>query len=116
MTKQRGCVLAVVQEGHEHLTAGEVYLRAQKRLKGISFATVYNSLHYLTAAGLIGEITFGDKASRFDRRTERHAHALCTACGRLEDFEIEEAASLMRTAARRSRYKPESIHLTLHGL
>jgi Fur family transcriptional regulator, peroxide stress response regulator len=116
LTPQRECVLEVVRSSATHLTANEVYLQSQQRLAGISFATVYNSLRYLTEAGLVSEITFGNGASRFDRRVGRHDHALCTQCGVLVDLEMDETAELMRMAARRSRFKAESVHLTLYGL
>lgn len=116
LTKQRETVLAVIQEADAHLTASEIYARAGQKLAGISFATVYNSLRYLTAQGLIAELKFGAGASRFDRRTERHDHAICTACGTLADLEMKEVASLAQAAARRSKFKATSVHLTLYGL
>ncbi|MBI1765723.1 MAG: transcriptional repressor [Acidobacteria bacterium] len=116
LTPQRTCVLEAVRNTDAHPTANEVYLQAQQRLPGISFATVYNSLRYLTAAGLVSELTFGNGASRFDRRIERHDHAWCTQCGLLADLALDETAELMRMAARRSRFKAESVHLTLYGL
>lgn len=116
LTKQRAAVLAAVQEAATHPTASEIYAQASKKLPGISFATVYNSLRYLTAEGLIAELKLGDSASRFDRRTERHDHAICTACGTMADLEMKEVASLAQAAARRSKFKAESLHLTLYGL
>jgi Fe2+ or Zn2+ uptake regulation protein len=116
LTKQRYAVLQVIREAEDHLTAGEIFAAARKRLPGISYATVYNSLRYLRDAGLVLEIKFGDNASRYDRETERHDHAICTACGKLSDFDLPEAFELMRAAARKSRFKPESVHLTLRGL
>lgn len=116
LTPQRECVLAVVRDSDAHPTANEVFMQAQQRLAGISFATVYNSLRFLTEAGLLSEITFGNGASRFDRRVERHDHAWCTQCGALADLEMDETAELMQRAARRSRFKAESVHLTLYGL
>jgi Fur family peroxide stress response transcriptional regulator len=116
LTRQRRVVLQVVQESAEHLTAAEIFAAARARQSSISFATVYNSLRYLKEAGLIREITFGNAASRYDRETARHDHAVCTACGKLLDFDLAETSELMRLAARRSRFKPESVHLTLYGL
>ncbi len=102
---------------HEaHLTASEIFAAARERLPTISYATVYNSLRFLKEAGLVHEIHFGDSASRYDRETERHDHAICTGCGKMVDFELPEAADLMRAAARKSHFKPESVHLTLRGL
>ena len=116
LTRQRQVVLRVVSETQEHPTASEVFEQARKLLPTISYATVYNSLRYLKEAGLVLEITFGNGASRYDSETDRHDHALCTECGKLVDFDIAETVELMRSAARRTRFKPESIHLTLMGL
>src|SRR5437764_2830952 len=116
LTPQRRAVLGVVAESGEHLTAGEIFEAARRSLPSISFATVYNSLKYLTEAGLVREINFGKGSSRYDRETSRHDHAVCSRCGRLTDFDLAETSQLMRAAARRSRFKPESIHLTLVGL
>ncbi|HEX8070107.1 MAG TPA: transcriptional repressor [Pyrinomonadaceae bacterium] len=116
LTPQRQAVLQVIRASAEHLTAAEIFAAAVKLRPSLSFATVYNSLRYLKDAGLVREITFGNGASRYDRETERHDHALCSRCGKLLDFDLAEAAALMQLAARRSRFEPESIHLTLVGV
>ena len=116
LTPQRRAVLQVVAESDEHLTAGEIFEAARRRLPSISFATVYNSLKYLKEAGLLREINFGKGSNRYDRETARHDHAVCSRCGRLVDFDLAETSRLIRAAARRSRFKPESIHLTLVGV
>lgn len=116
LTRQRRVVLQAVQQNEQHLTANEVYEAARRLLPTISFATVYNSLHYLKEAGLISELSFGNAASRYDRETARHDHAICTVCGKLVDIDLPETVELIRAAARRSKFKPESIHLTLTGL
>jgi Fur family transcriptional regulator, peroxide stress response regulator len=116
LTPQREAVLRVIMEREDHPTASDIFEAARNRLPTISYATVYNSLRYLREAGLVHEISFGDSASRYDRETDRHDHAICTDCGSLVDFELPEAAKLMQAAARKSRFKPESVHLTLRGL
>ena len=116
LTPQRAVVLRVVQASAEHLTAAEIFTAARKLRPALSYATVYNSLRYLKEAGLIREITFGNGASRYDRETARHDHAICTRCGKLLDFDLAETAELLQLAARRSRFEPESIHLTLMGV
>jgi len=115
LTPQREAVLKAVRERDDHPTAGDIFARAKQYLPAISYATVYNSLRYLHEAGLVQEISFGDGASRYDGITERHDHALCTECGKLVDFDLAEPAELMREAARKSRFQPESVHLTLVG-
>jgi len=116
LTKQREAVLQVIRESENHLTASEIYEAARRRLPSISYATVYNSLKYLKDGGLVNEISFGNGASRYDRETERHDHALCTECGKLVDFDLTVTSDLVRAAVRKTRFKPETIHLTLRGL
>ncbi|MFL6467930.1 MAG: Fur family transcriptional regulator [Pyrinomonadaceae bacterium] len=115
LTRQREVVLQVISDSHEHLTANEVFASAKALLPSISFATVYNSLRYLKDAGHIAEIQFGNGASRFDRMTSRHDHAICTGCGKLVDIEMEHPEELVKRAAKISKFKPESIEFTLRG-
>jgi Fe2+ or Zn2+ uptake regulation protein len=115
LTKQREAVLRVIREAHEHLTASEVFSEAKVFLPTISFATVYNSLRYLKEAGHIAEIQFGNGASRFDKMTQRHDHAICTECGKLVDIEMEIPADIVTRAANFSRFQPESLEFTLRG-
>jgi len=116
LTRQRRVVFEVVRSGDHHPTAAEVFEAARQSLPGISFATVYNSLRYLRDQGLVREIAFGNGASRYDRETDRHDHALCSACGKLVDFDLPGTVALTGAAARASHFRAESVHLTLVGL
>ena len=116
LTRQREVVLRVVNESGHHPTAADVFEQAKRKLPTISYATVYNSLHYLKDAGVIREITFGNAASRYDGETDRHDHAFCISCGKLVDFDLAETVGLLPAAVRRTRFKPETIYLTLLGL
>jgi Fur family peroxide stress response transcriptional regulator len=116
LTRQREVVLQVIRDAREHLTANEVFVNAKQLLPSISFATVYNSLRFLKEAGHIAEIRFGNGASRFDRMTHRHDHAICTKCGKLVDIEMEHPKELVKMAAKYSNFKPESLEFTLRGI
>ena len=115
-TKQRQVVLRVIRESDEHLTANEVFDDARRLLPGISFATVYNSLRYLKQEGLIGDVRFGNDSTRYDRNLTRHDHALCNKCGKLVDLELSIPVGLIEEASALSKFKAESIELTLRGL
>ncbi len=116
LTPQREAVLQVIRSREDHPTANEIFEAARALLPAISYATVYNSLRYFRETGLVREISFGNSASRYDGITDRHDHAICTNCGKLVDFDLNEAADLMGAAARKSRFKPETVYLTLMGL
>jgi Fur family peroxide stress response transcriptional regulator len=115
-TKRRQIVLRVIRESDKHLTANEVFDEARRLLSGISFATVYNSLTYLKNKGLITEIKLGTNANLYDRKLTRHDHAVCNNCGILVDMELTIPNKLFKEAASRSKFKPETIELTLRGL
>jgi Fur family transcriptional regulator, peroxide stress response regulator len=116
LTRQRRVVLNVVQHTDAHPTAAEVFQAARQLMPTISFATVYNSLRYLKESGLVREVTFGSGASRYDGETERHDHAICSECGKLVDFSLPATMELLRSAARTSRFKAKTVHLTLIGV
>ena len=116
LTKQREVVLRVIRESHDHPTANDVFAKAKEILPTISFATVYNSLRFLKEAGHIAEVQFGSGAGRFDKMTHRHDHAVCTKCGDLVNIEMEHPAEIIRLAAERSRFTPESLEFTLRGI
>ena len=116
LTKQRETVLRVIRQSDKHLTANQIFDDARRLLPGISFATVYNSLNYLKKEGLIGEIKFGTNANLYDCKLDRHDHAICYNCGKLVDLELTIPNSLLEEAAVRSKFKPETIELILHGL
>ncbi len=115
LTRQRKVVLSVIRESGSHLTANEVFADSKAKLPSISFATVYNSLRFLKEAGHIAEIQFGNGASRFDRITARHDHAICTACGKLVDIELEHPSDLIDQAAALANFRPEFLEFTLRG-
>ncbi|MFM9904788.1 MAG: Fur family transcriptional regulator [Pyrinomonadaceae bacterium] len=116
LTRQREVVLQVIRDSEGHLTANEVFALAKAKLASISFATVYNSLRFLREAGHIAEIHFGNGASRFDRITTRHDHAICSRCGTLTDIEMKHPPKLFKKAAKASNFKPESLEFTLRGI
>jgi len=116
LTKQRRAVLQVILDSDQHLTANEVFEDARRILPGISFATVYNSLRYLRTEGMIGEVSFGPDATRYDRNLTRHDHAICDKCGKLVDLDLSIPNGLVRQAAEMSKFAASTIELTLHGL
>ncbi len=79
LTKQRKVVLQEIRGSDDHLTANAIFENAKQLLPSISFATAYNSVRYLKGEGY-SEKNFGSGATRFDRMTSRHDHALCIEC------------------------------------
>ena len=87
VTPQRRVIVRVLLEDGSHLTADEVLKRARRELPDLSPATVYNTLHELTALGMVEELDLGLglEERRYDVATEEHDHLVCLRCGRIED-------------------------------
>src|SRR5256714_15644691 len=82
-------VLDVLRASDKHPTALEVYEEVRGVRPHIGLATVYRILHQLTWQGLITELGRNDESCRYDGRTNRHDHAICTECGALLDIPVE---------------------------
>jgi Fe2+ or Zn2+ uptake regulation protein len=81
-------VLDVLQATDRHPTALEVYEVVRRVRPRIGLATVYRILHQLAEQGVISAIG-RDAECRYDARTHRHDHAICTVCGALLDVPID---------------------------
>ncbi len=120
LTPHRAAVLDVLRSRRYHPTAAEVFRMVRRRRPGVSFATIYNALNWLTGKGLIAELQFGDEASRYDSFTEPHEHLICTRCGALEDIELGLPADFWTRSRnlgrRRFGYQVQSYRLEFLGL
>jgi Fur family peroxide stress response transcriptional regulator len=116
LTAKRKAVLEAVRESKGHLTAADIWERARTLEPRISFATVYNAVHYLCKAGLLIEIPFGDGASLYDARTDRHDHARCTHCGRMVDYDCGVASEVAREVALNTGFLADEVHITVVGV
>ena len=115
LTKHRQAVFQVIEASDDHLTANEVFAGARLLLPGISFATVYNSLRYLKNEGLIGEVSFAADATRYDKKTARHDHAICGRCGKLVDIDLPVPAEMIKKGERLTSFKVDSVEIVLRG-
>lgn len=85
LTAPRKLILDIVTESHDHPTASDIIDRLKEQGRSVAYATVYNSLRYLTEQGLIRELKLEKDASRYDSRTEEHQHIVCTNCGQVSE-------------------------------
>ncbi len=63
--------------GHRHVTAESLHKQARGDLIRVSLATVYNTLHQFTKAGLLREVVVDSARSYFDTNTAHHHHFFC---------------------------------------
>lgn len=116
MTPQRAAILDEVRAANEHLTAGEIFERVHRKYPSIAYGTVYRTLHLFAERGLILEFPFGDQASRFDKRTDRHDHVHCTSCGMLTDVDVPTALFARQVAADQTGFEITGHQTVFSGL
>lgn len=116
LTAQRRAVYDAVVISERHPTAAEIYESVKVAQPKIAFGTVYNALHYLVKAGLLVELSFGDRASRFDGNVDRHDHLVCLRCGALADVDLRVPASDIARVAEMTGYRVRTHHVELRGL
>ena len=73
-------------KGARHLTAEMLYEEATLAKVPVSLATVYNTLHQFTGAGLLREVVVEPGRSYFDTNIDDHHHFFCEPSGRLQDI------------------------------
>jgi len=92
-TAQRREVYDALLVQRDHPTAVDVFMRVQKKLPGISLATVYNCLETLTECGLVRAVNHDRQPSRYCANLEPHAHFFCEKCGAVYDVAPGNAQS-----------------------
>ena len=90
-TRQRLALARLLFEGEDrHITAERLHIEAQDAALPVSLATVYNTLHQFTDAGLLREIAVDASRSYFDTNTSDHHHFFFEGSGSLEDIKGNE--------------------------
>jgi Fur family iron response transcriptional regulator len=72
--------------GDRHVTAEALHEEALARKVPVSLATVYNTLHQFTEAGLLREVAVEGAKTYFDTNTSNHHHFFCEHSGQLMDI------------------------------
>ena len=86
-TRQRLALARLLFSGCDrHVSAEELHGEALAGAVRVSLATVYNTLHQFTEAGLLREIVVDAGRSYFDTNISDHHHFFFERSGQLEDI------------------------------
>jgi len=110
-------VLEAVRADNNHPTALDIYEAVRQGRPRIGLATVYRVLHLLSKQGLIRELGRAADRCRYDARTARHDHAVCTHCGALLDLPVDIALpdEALQVAARAVGMRPGTHEIRIYG-
>lgn len=85
-TRQRIALCELLfAKGDRHVTAEMLHEEAIMNGVPVSLATVYNTLHQFTSAGLLRELAVDGSKTYFDTDTSNHHHFFCERDGGLFD-------------------------------
>lgn len=92
-TRQRLSLARLLFDGADrHVTAEQLHSQAERDGVKVSLATVYNTLHQFTDAGLLREVVVEAGRSYFDTNTQGHHHFFEAETGRLVDIPADQVS------------------------
>ncbi len=87
VTRPRVAVLGAVH-AHPHADTETILHAVRRELPKVSHQAVYDSLHVMTAAGLVRRIQPSGFVARYESRVgDNHHHIVCRSCGAIADVD-----------------------------
>jgi Fur family transcriptional regulator, iron response regulator len=88
-TRQRMTLAKLLFDGvDKHVTAESLHAQTRGHKQSISLATVYNTLHQFTDAGLLRQVVVDVNGIYFDTNVTTHHHFYDTKRGHLTDIPV----------------------------
>jgi Fe2+ or Zn2+ uptake regulation protein len=116
MTPQRLAILRVIQEAHKHLTPQEVCQQAQQAIPGLTEATVYRTLNFLSEQNLVLAAHIGNGQLVYEIAGHDHHHLICRKCDSACEIEHAPLEALYQQLQTETGYLIDSVHTTFFGL
>jgi Fur family transcriptional regulator, peroxide stress response regulator len=114
LTSQRLAIIDFLAGTSSHPSAAAVLAAAKKKAPTVSLSTVYLTLDALKRAGLIRELEFTDRDSRFEGDVSDHLNLVCVECGVIEDFPSGPPVPADKVE-KRTGFKVSEVRLEYYG-
>lgn len=115
-TKQRKCMLKLLQSTKSHPNAFWLYDRMKPEFPNLSLSTVYRNLGILEEEGLIQKLTCCSSFDRYDADISMHSHFYCRECNRLYDIDTNDIEKYALDNTVDSDHHVEGCNVTLYGV
>ncbi len=88
-TRERHTLLHEVLSNAEHFEADQILVNLRQSGKRVAKATIYRTLPLLAACGILRQVQFGDKLTRYEHTLGQspHDHMVCRRCRKVIEFE-----------------------------
>jgi len=116
VTRPRVAVLGAVHT-HPHADTESIIGAVRGDLPEVSHQAVYDSLHTLTAAGLVRRIQPSGSVARYESRVaDNHHHVVCRSCGAIADVDCAVGHAPCLTASDDSGFVVDEAEVIYWGL
>jgi Fe2+ or Zn2+ uptake regulation protein len=116
MTPQRTAILRILSESKCHLTPLDVYESASQSMPGITEATIYRTLSFLTSQGLLLAAHIGNGQLAYEIAHHDHHHLICRSCGAASEVSHDLLKPLYSRLGEQTGFKVDRMHVTFFGL
>ena len=115
VTRPRIAVLGAVHS-HPHADTESIIGAVRGDLPEVSHQAVYDSLHTLTAAGLVRRIQPTGSVARYESRVnDNHHHVVCRSCGAIADVDCAVGHAPCLTASDDSGFVVDEAEVIYWG-
>ena len=115
-TVQRRVIFAALVERTDHPTVDQVFADVKDRIPGVSRTTVYRTLETFAHLGLARRTNHFAASARFDGNMEQHHHLVCTACGKVVDYQAADLAVVNAPDGRRHGFTVLDYSVYFEGI
>jgi Fe2+ or Zn2+ uptake regulation protein len=116
VTRPRVAVLSAVY-AHPHADTDSIIRAVRQELPEVSHQAVYDSLHALTAAGLVRRIQPAGSVARYESRVgDNHHHVVCRSCGVVADVDCAVGEAPCLTASDDHGFSMDEAEVIYWGL
>jgi len=115
LTRQRLEIIDILAREKSHPSASAIFMEARKNAPSISLSTVYYTLDAMKRAGLIKELEFDDRDSRYEGDVSDHLNLVCKSCGKIEDFRASKPVPVEKVE-KKTGFRADSARFEYYGL
>jgi Fur family ferric uptake transcriptional regulator len=117
-TPERQALLKEVLSNDSHFEAEQLLIALRSSPHRVAKATVYRTLPLLVNCGIVKQVQFGDKLTRYEHTfgQDAHDHLVCRRCRRIIEFDSGDVLQLRTHIAAQHRFHAVAHRLQITGI
>ena len=116
MTPQRMAILHVLHHEATHLSPTDVFVRAKAIMPGLTEATVYRTLEFISENGLARPAHIGNGHLVYEIARQDHHHLICRKCGGEVQIDHAPLETVYTELESNSGFRFIDSHVTFFGI